>query len=113
MTNILIKKRKGNIVAFEISGHTGYADNGKDIVCAAVSSISQSACLGIKNVLKINALIKTNPKDGYLSLRLPKDITLKQMEDSQIVLETMKQSLEDLLFDYKDYIKLEVQDEIY
>ena len=56
MTNIKILKKNNNIVSFEISGHTGYADVGKDILCSAISAISQSACLGITKVLKINVL---------------------------------------------------------
>ena len=58
MTNIQIKTKNNNIVAFTVSGHTGYDNYGKDILCSAVSSITQSACLGIIKVLKINAVIK-------------------------------------------------------
>ena len=113
MTNIKIITKNKNIIAFEISGHTGYEDNGKDIVCAAISSISQSACLGITKVLNIKAVISKNDKKGYLKFVLPKDLSAEKLNDSQILLQTMKLSLEDLLFDYSDYIKLEVQNEIY
>ena len=102
-----------NIVAFEISGHTGYNDSGKDILCAAISSISQSACLGITKVLKLNAVITKNDKKGYLKLILPKSLSQEQLANAQIILKTMHISLQDLLFDYSDYINMEVQDEIY
>lgn len=36
---------------FEISGHAGYADNGKDIVCASVSSAVQMAANTITDVI--------------------------------------------------------------
>lgn len=113
MTDIKILTKNKNIVAFTVSGHTGYADFGKDIVCSAISSIVQSACLGIVKVLKINAVIKRDDKKGFLELRLPKDISQQKLSDAQIVLKTMRLSLEDLLFDYGEYIKLEVYDEIY
>ncbi|MBO5884720.1 MAG: ribosomal-processing cysteine protease Prp [Clostridia bacterium] len=113
MTNIKIFTKNKNIVAFEISGHTGYNDSGKDILCAAISSISQSACLGITKVLKVNAVINRNDKKGYLKLVLPKNLPNDKLEQTQIILKTMQISLDDLLFDYGDYIKMEVKDEIY
>lgn len=113
MTNVKIITKNNNIVAFEVSGHTGYDDYGKDIVCSAVSSITQSACLGIIKVLKINAVMKKDEKRGYLKLQLPKNLNEKDMKDAQIILKTMQLSLNDLLFSYSEYIKLEVQDEIY
>ncbi len=113
MTNIKLLKKNNDIVSFEISGHTGYADSGKDIVCSAVSAISQSACLGIIKVLKINAIINKNDKKGYLKLQLPKNINKNDLEKAQIILKTMQISLQDLLCDYGNYIKMEVQDEIY
>jgi uncharacterized protein YsxB (DUF464 family) len=113
MTNIKIYKKNENIVAFEISGHTGYNDSGKDILCAAISSISQSACLGITKVLKVNAVITRNDKKGFLKMVLPKNLDQDKLEQVQVILKTMQISLEDLLFDYSDYIKMEVQDEIY
>ena len=113
MTNIKIKTKNSNIVSFEISGHTGYEDSGKDILCAAISSISQSVCLGITKVLNVKAVINRNDKKGYLKLVLPNNLTDVQNHECQILLKTMQISLQDLLFDYSDYIKLEVQDEIY
>ena len=113
MTNIKIFCKNKNIVAFEVSGHTGYADFGKDILCAAISAITQSACIGITKVLKLKAVINKNDKKGYLKLSLPKNLNEEDLKNSQIVLGTMKQTLDDLLFDYGDYINMEVQDEIY
>ena len=112
MTNIVINYKNNNIVSFEISGHTGYEDYGKDILCASISSISQSAVLGITKDLNIKATVQKNDKKGYLKMVLPKDITNEQLKDCQILLKTMEQSLKDLLFDYGEYINLEVKNEI-
>lgn len=46
--------KKGEPVKFVISGHAGYAESGKDIVCASVSSAVQMAINGITEVVKIN-----------------------------------------------------------
>ena len=113
MTNITINYKNNNIVSFEISGHTGYDDFGKDILCASISSISQMAVLGITKVLKIKAVVQKNDKKGYLKLVLPKDISDSDMQKAQTLLVTMQQSLQDLLFDYGEYINLEVKNEVY
>lgn len=43
---------------FLIKGHAGYDDNGKDIVCASVSSAVQLVANTITEVLKIKAEVK-------------------------------------------------------
>ena len=108
MTNIKIYYKNENIVSFEISGHTGYDDFGKDILCASISSISQMAVLGVTKVLKIKAKVEKNDKSGYLKMVLPKEISEMDMQKAQTLLVTMQQSLQDLLFDYGTYINLEV-----
>ena len=112
MITIKFFKKNSSITGFEILGHSGYAKSGHDIVCAAVSSISQSTCIGIKNVFKIDAKLKQDDKKGYLSLHLPKDVDEAKKQSSQILLETMFQSLDNIAFQYNEYIKMEVQDEI-
>ena len=46
---------QGDILGFQISGHSGFAENGSDIVCAAVSSAAFMTANTITDILKINA----------------------------------------------------------
>ena len=39
MINITVKKRNGSYLDFSSRGHAGYAEEGQDIVCAAVSAL--------------------------------------------------------------------------
>jgi len=39
---------------FNVDGHAGFADAGKDIVCAAVSAVIQTTMLGIKEYTEVN-----------------------------------------------------------
>ena len=43
ITARIFRNGHGNISGFEISGHAGYAENGSDIICAAVSAIAYTA----------------------------------------------------------------------
>ena len=40
MITATFTKKNGNFYKFRISGHSGYAESGSDIVCAAVSSMA-------------------------------------------------------------------------
>lgn len=71
MTAIIVEKANGKILSVEASGHTGYAESGEDIVCAALSAIIQTAALGLTEVAKIAATIDRNDEDGYFRLTLP------------------------------------------
>ena len=53
MIKIKIFYQHENLVGIECKGHSGYADKGEDIICAAVSVLIQSLKLGCMEVLKL------------------------------------------------------------
>lgn len=63
--NFLITKNN-KLKGFEIKGHANFAENGKDIVCAAVSSAAYMTINLIEEILKINADVKID--EGYMKL---------------------------------------------
>ena len=50
MTDIKFYKKDNKYFKIEATGHTGYDESGKDILCASISSILQSGALGLKKV---------------------------------------------------------------
>ena len=40
MVKIKVGKKSNSIIKLNIEGHAGFADKGKDIVCASISSIA-------------------------------------------------------------------------
>lgn len=56
-----------NLVGFEMSGHAGYDDYGKDIVCAAVSVLSINTVNALTE-LTDNKLSTTTAENGYLKV---------------------------------------------
>ena len=50
---------------FTVKGHAGFADAGKDIVCAAVSSAAYLAANTVTEILGVNATAED--KDGYMN----------------------------------------------
>ena len=54
------------------SGHTGFAEHGEDIVCAAASAVLQSAWLGLTHYAKI--AVDADRAEGHLALRWPEHV---------------------------------------
>ncbi len=109
MTKIIFNRKNGKIIRFVISGHTGKADFGNDVLCSAISSVSQNALVGITEILKLEPKI-LKIKDGYLEFELEeKDY---DNSSSQLLLETCLKSLKEIVKNDKKFVKLEEKNEI-
>jgi len=96
----LFKNEKNLIVAYEVNGHAGYAQEGQDIVCAAVSVLTMAAINGIEEHLKRDLAYECS--DGQLK------VTLKQTPDdlTQAVLVTMEMGLKDIAEQYPKRVRI-------
>jgi uncharacterized protein YsxB (DUF464 family) len=101
-----IVKANQSIVSVDVTGHADYSESGRDIVCSAVSALTQAALLGLTDVVKLD--INFTRRDGLLQFSVPKDITRAERHDCDIVLDTLAAALADLCKGYGDFIKLEV-----
>ena len=110
MITIDFRKSKGSIVAFEISGHAGYADHGYDIVCSAVSSVSITMTNGITTVLGIQPEIEMN-EDGFLSVDLSNN-SLEDIKKSEVLLNTMLLSFTEMAKEYQQHVTVLVKEEV-
>ena len=98
------------IKGFSVSGHSGYAEAGSDIVCAAVSTAVKLAECTINDVLGEHAKCKVNEDEARITLTLP--AACESEEAVQAVLSGMMLTLCSLRDDYPDYIEvLEVQND--
>lgn len=109
MTKVVVSKVGGHIVAVSADGHTGYGVEGEDIVCAALSSVIQTAVLGLMRVAGINVELKTDERNGYLSAKLPEKLSEADRNNADMILETMLCGIADLNEGYSDFIELEVK----
>ena len=92
------------ITGFSISGHSGYAESGKDIVCAAISAVVTMAEATINDVCGAKAKVRVKEADARITLTLP---TACEEEDAiQSVLAGLMLYLISLRDDYEDYIEV-------
>jgi len=108
MTTVKIVRKFNRITEVECDGHTGYGCEGEDIVCAGLSSIVQTALLGLMNVAGIKAGIIRDDEEGYLKIMVPDNIDEEARKKADIILDTMLLGISDLREGFSDFIELEV-----
>ena len=92
------------ITGFSISGHSGYAEAGQDIVCAAISAVVTMAETTINDVCGAKAKVRVKDEQARITLTLP---TSCDEEDAvQAVLSGMMLTLISMREDYPDYIEV-------
>lgn len=105
---IIFRDTQEALVGFDISGHAGYAEKGKDIVCAAVSFLATTTVNSLEEQLIVSPHYRVNEADGHLHCYL----SLEKMdrgdrEKAQVILKTLEIGLKSLEQEYGKYIKLQ------
>jgi len=86
--------------SFFAAGHAGWADEGEDVVCAAVSAILQSAWLGLSEVASVD--VAGSRDAGELHLRWPK---AKRCDPAvRAIVATAALSLERIAMQYPEHV---------
>lgn len=88
----------GEICGFCISGHSGYSEEGSDIICASVSSAAYMTANTVTEILGLNP--KIDVADGFLKLELKPN----EAKGAQTVMLGFKFHLLRLEEQYSDYI---------
>ena len=92
------------ITGFSVSGHSGYAEHGSAIVCAAVSAVVTMAEATINEVCGAKAKVRVKEEDARVTLTLP--ASCDEEEAVQAVLAGMMLTLCSMRDDYPDYIEV-------
>lgn len=98
----LFKDGQGFITGYKVSGHAGFAAPGEDIVCGAVSVLTQTPILGLEQHLKCRPSYHVAEADGILEVNLnntPNDMT-------QAILATMEYGLQGVAEQYPKYVRI-------
>jgi uncharacterized protein YsxB (DUF464 family) len=108
MISLVVFRCGKTIRGFRLSGHSGYAKSGRDIVCAAVSSAAGLAECAVSDVLQLDADIRIEEKDALLSLMVsPNDA---ERPECRTLFEAFYRHMNSLTQDYPQFIDIsEVQ----
>lgn len=92
------RDENGKIIRLEVKGHSGYAEAGSDIVCAAVSTACQMAVNGIE--AGELAKISYETDDGFLVC----DISREREEGADVLLESLMITIYAIARQYGKYL---------
>ncbi|NLV66677.1 MAG: ribosomal-processing cysteine protease Prp [Spirochaetes bacterium] len=88
-----------------ISGHSGNDSRGRDIVCAAVSALSQTLVLSINRLVKVEQSVKV--QDGILSSTLQPAPEQAEENKLKLLIESFLIGILEIQREYPDRIKIE------
>ena len=100
------KRSDGALIGYQAQGHTGYAHAGADIVCAAISALTQSTLNGLKNVLKAPVMFEQNDHRAFIEVRLTPEATEEQISQAQLLLVTLLEGLQAIQRGYPRNVRI-------
>ena len=99
MTEIRFYSFEDKLTGFEISGHSEYAEEGSDIICASISSCAYMVCNTATEIVGVNADIEV--EDGYMLF----SVSVSESEKIRDLLLGFEMHVKALAEEYKDYIR--------
>ena len=106
MTTVTFYTEGSRITGFDAAGHSGYAEEGRDIVCAAVTSTVRLIECVLNDVMGLCASVKVNEKTALISLRIPGSLGQTAESTCQTLLTGMMVYLTELHSEYPGYIEV-------
>ena len=106
MTTVSFLVEQARIVGFDARGHSGYAEAGEDIVCAAVTSAVRLVEATVNDVMGLCASVKVREKDAKISFRLPGGLSAPAESTCQNLLTGLMVYLAQLHDEYPENIEV-------
>ena len=106
MTTVTFFSEGSRITGFEAKGHSGYAQEGEDIVCAAVTSAVRLVECTVNDVLGLEASVKVREKDTSITLKLPARLGQTNESTCQALLTGLMVHLVQLAEEYPNTISV-------
>ena len=103
MVEVTLRYHGKTLTGIEARGHSGFAEKGNDIVCAAVSTLMQALIFGLSEVAKVNGA------DYHVNDRMPiMRVTWPESESMNISLltKTVSESLRIIARDNPGHVKI-------
>ena len=105
MIRVTVKKRNGSYVSFTSKGHAGYAEEGYDIICAAVSVLIINTVNSIETFTE--DVIEAEEESGFVSMNFPKPLS----EKGTLLMDSLILGLTQIEHNYKSrYLTLKVKE---
>ena len=111
MTTVTFHSADSRLDGFVVEGHSGYAEEGSDIVCAAISAAVGLTECTINSVMGIGAAVKAKEKDARISLKLPPALNEDSDDLCQALLTGLMVYLQTMGEEYPDNLTVLLDDD--
>ncbi|MBR0131870.1 MAG: ribosomal-processing cysteine protease Prp [Lachnospiraceae bacterium] len=103
ITVSIFKNKADKISGFSVSGHAGYAEEGEDIVCSAVTALSFNTVNSIDAFCRDKIFLDSadESEGGYLSLTL-KDPS----KDAELLLKSYELGIKSICDEYGEHVNI-------
>lgn len=101
ITITVVYDKNHELRGVDITGHAGYSEAGSDIVCAAVSALSQTTLLGLLKYGGERIRYTVDEKTGFLSIRVVQATAVLTA-----LLDTLLLGLHEIAQQYPTYVAL-------
>ncbi len=103
MIKIVISKKDNLILSIQATGHSGYAVAGKDIVCAAVSILTQNLADGLKTIQNISPSVTLEEDTPYIKISLENN-SKQEVMAAQVLMRYTQLGLKQVADQFKKYV---------
>ena len=106
MIEVTFYSEGSRLTGFTVQGHSGLADPGEDVLCAAVTSAVRLAECAVNDVLGLEASVKVREKDASITLKLPSHLGQTNESTCQTLLAALMVHFVQLAEEYPDSISV-------
>ena len=99
-----IYRHEGSTREIACSGHAGFAEEGRDIVCSAVSALTTALANGLTEEAKIPCEVTDD--GNTLRCRIKGELNETQAHDAQLLFDTFERAIRDIREAYQNYLKI-------
>ena len=103
MIDVIVFVKDGKYTGLKVSGHAGFEEEGKDIVCAAVSVLTLNLANSIEHFCNDEFIVDCS--EGFFHLTLQ-----DRSEKSGLLLDSCILGLMDIGEEYSDFININLQE---
>ena len=105
-TVTFLKRSDGALIGYSAFGHSGYAEAGADIVCAAISALAQTTLNGLANVLKAPVMFDQDDDGAFIEAILTPESSEMQIQQAQLLLVTLLEGLQAIQREYPRNLRI-------
>lgn len=109
MVTLTMLRKSGRTVGFHSTGHAGFAEAGKDIVCSAISALTQTCYLGLTRVVGLREgedLAVSIDESGEMSCVLAGDTREERLDKAELLFLTMEEGLRSIQESYRKSLNI-------